>query len=100
MAKAATVVDPKMGIATVNAPSPEPEKSVMLDDRKEHERLADIRRVNLNMLEVFQDRISIGKEANFHPRVITDQAFLIEYIDKLERKLATYKKREPVADED
>jgi hypothetical protein len=75
----------------------EPEKSVMLDDRTEEARLADIRRANEDRLVTLAREIESGKPALIHPIVVTDLDFVLRYAKQLENKIALYEKRAGVS---
>ena len=69
------------------------EKPRMVDDRTHKERLNDIREANKDMLSTHVSQIENGKPFAMSPRVITDQAFLLDHIAILERKVRTYEKK-------
>ena len=80
--------------AEAEAPEPKP---TMVDGRDDQERIADIKRANADRVNSLAKEIESGKPSLIHPIVVTDLAFAVSYIEKLERKIRLYEKNlEPV----
>jgi hypothetical protein len=92
MAKAKTPVEETL--TTFDSPEVEVEqKSVMVDDRDEKARIADIKAANLDRQVVLAREIEAGKPFPCHPVVITDLDYVLQYAARLEKKVALYEKR-------
>ena len=92
MAKAKTSVE----ATTTSFDNPETEveqKSVMVDDRNEATRIADIKAANQDRLVTLAREIENGKPSLIHPVVLTDLDFVLGYTARLEKKVALYEKR-------
>jgi hypothetical protein len=92
MAKAKTPVEETL--TTFDSPEVEVEqKSVMVDDRNEATRIADIKAANQDRLVTLAREIENGKPALIHPVVLTDLDFVLGCMARLEKKVALYEKR-------